>query len=203
MLTQYLFQRDAINYSLQYDKGSIFKSRVLYPWQCRTHYITFNFSFSGYRTQCTTPSPVSGATVSWERKGWLKRRERAKKERQVFRRAQRVCSPVRFHFFCGASRDCEAPGSWEFSIELRRMFRLNHCPASSSYYLCIYLGILIPRAFTHRGFKAPIRRKRDFKILPFLKSQGPWVLSIFATLFVSSRSEVFHLNTWHLNILEF
>lgn len=120
--------------------------------------------------------PVTGTVVSWEKRGWLKRRERAKEERQgsTGPKSLPAVPPVRFHFFCRASRDCEDRENHHSQVKLRRMFRRSHCPASSSYYLRIYFGILLPHTSTHRGFKVWFAESRTSKCRHFQIPQSPF-----------------------------
>lgn len=111
---QHLFQRfNAINYLLQYDKRSLFKSWLLYPWYYSLHNFQFLISKIGYNA---LRRPKRNRSLVREEKV-IKKKKTSKRDERQARRAQRVCPPVRFHFFCRTSRDCEALRIVRITIE--------------------------------------------------------------------------------------
>ena len=151
---------------------------------------TFNFTSKSHTMQ--SDGPVTRTVASWEKRGWLKRRERAKEERQgsTGPKSLPATPPVRFHFFCRASRDCEDRENHHHSrVKLRRTFRLSHCPASSSYYLRIYFGILISRTLLHiEDLRIRFAESRTSKCHPSFRFPGAQFLQPFLPL---SYPEIF------------
>lgn len=103
-LTQYLFQRDAINYSLQrlrwYDKDFAVY-RKYYIRDNVERYITTNFSFSGSDTMHHAGFGKWGRGLVGEERVIKKKRTSKRGEASSTGPKSLPVAPVHFHFFCG------------------------------------------------------------------------------------------------------